>query len=336
MRADHERPLLSVVAPMRNERACVAEFVRRVDAVLDIMGHPAEIVAVADGPTDGTDGLLRDLVALYPRLRTVMLARNVGQACAIDAGFQHSRGEYVLVMDADLQHPPEEIPRLVAKIRGEGLTLVSGSRDSREGDSPLRTFPSRVANALLRRVTGCPIRDMGGFKILRGDVARSLRLRAGQHRLLPAIVHVMGGSTGEVAVPQHQRFAGKSNYGSLSRSLDVMMDIALLWFQSSAKKRPIYLFGRIALLLLAVDAIIMPILLWEKFVGGVPMGTRPPFLAAIMFFLAALLILAAGFILELLSDTVAASSGVRPYVVKEVLGDETDAASMRSEGAEVR
>ena len=327
MAHEEPAPLLSVVAPMRNERACVEEFVRRVDAVLEILGYPAEIVAVADGPTDGTDEMLRALAASYPRLRAVLLARNVGQAVAIDAGFQHSRGEYVLVMDADLQHPPEEIPKLLAKIRAENLTLVSGSRESREGDPIRRTLPSRIANALLRRVTGCEIRDMGGFKILKGDVARSIRLRSGQHRLLPAIVHVMGGSTGEVFIPQHKRFAGKSNYRSLGRSFDVTMDILLLWFQASAKKRPIYLFGRIALGLLAVDAIVMPLLLWDKFVHGMPMGTRPPFLVAIMFFLSALFILAAGFILELLSDTLSAASGARPYVVREVVdGAEVNAS----------
>jgi glycosyltransferase involved in cell wall biosynthesis len=319
MPPDEHAPLLSIVAPMRNERACVEEFVRRVDAVLEILGHPAEIIAVADGSTDGTDAALRTLAASYPRLRAVLLARNVGQALAIDAGFQHSRGEFVLVMDADLQHPPEEIPKLLAKIRAEGLTLVSGSRDRREGDPFIRTFPSRIANNLLRRVTGCGIRDMGGFKILRGEVARSMHLRPGQHRLLPAIVHVMGGSTGEVLIPQHRRFAGASNYRSLGRPFDVTMDILLLWFQSSAKRRPIYLFGRIALGLLAVDAIVIPMLLWDKFVHDMPMGTRPPFLVAIMFFLSALFILAAGFILELLSDTLAAATGARPYVVREVV-----------------
>jgi hypothetical protein len=105
------------------------------------------------------------------------------------------------------------------------------------------------------------------------------------------------------------------------------MDILLLWFQASAKKRPIYLFGRIALGLLAVDAIVMPLLLWDKFVHGMPMGTRPPFLVAIMFFLSALFILAAGFILELLSDTLSAASGARPYVVREVVdGAEVNAS----------
>ena len=196
---------------------------------------------------------------------------------------------------------------------------MSGSRESRTGDPIHRTVPSRWANWLLRRVTGCQIRDMGGFKVLKGDVARSMRLRSGQHRLLPAIVHVLGGSTGEVFIAQHQRFAGKSNYRSLGRSFDVMMDILLLWFQSSAKKRPIYLFGRIALALLAVDAVVMPYLLWGKFVDGIPMGTRPPFLVAIMLFLSAILILAAGFILEILGDALAAARGARSYVVREVV-----------------
>lgn len=314
-------PTLSVVAPMCNERECVDEFLIRVDSVLDDVGEPAEIVLVSDGSTDGTSEMLLERVATHPRLRVVVLDRNVGQALAIDAGFQHSRGRYVVVLDGDLQNPPEAIPDLLEVIRRDDLSLVSGSRVRHETEPWLaRRIPSLAANWLLRRITGCPVRDMAGFKIIRGDVARSLRLRSGQHRLIPAIVHVMGGRTGEIPVPQAPRFAGTSKYRTVDRLLDVVIDVMLLWLQASAKRRPIYLFGRIAFLLLAADCLIMPILLWDKFVHGQDMGTRPPFLIAIMFALAALFIVAAGFILELLSDSLAASSGVRPYVVRQIAG----------------
>lgn len=312
-------PQISVVTPMHNEELCAKEFVRRVDMVLDVLGRSAEIIVVSDGSTDRTEEILIELSRTYPRLRCLFLSRNAGQCNALYAGIQHSRGDYVIVMDADLQHAPEELPLLVKEM-DKGYALVSGSRKERQESLVLRRFPSTIANALLRRVSGCPIRDMGGFKCIRGDIARSLRLRAGQHRLLPALVHLRGGRTSEVFVSAPQRFAGKSHYG-ISRSLDVLFDVLMLWFEASFKSRPLYLFGRIGLVLLLVDCIIMPWLLYEKFVKDIDMGTRPPFLVAIMIFLSALFIFAAGFILEMLSDTLNTVGGVKPYVVRDYVED---------------
>jgi len=313
-----DRVAISTVTPMHDEEACVEEFVHRVDAALRDLGRPYEIIVVSDGSTDRTEALLETLSTSTSALRAICLSRNMGQCSAIDAGIQESRGDLVVVLDGDLQHLPEEIPLLVRKA-DEGFDLVSGSRGQRVESLVLRRIPSRIANWLLRSVSGCPVRDMGGFKCLRGDLARSLRLRAGQHRLLPALIWQRGGSVGEVIVSAPPRFAGRSHYG-LSRSLDVLLDIVMLWFQNSFKSRPLYLFGRIALVLLAIDAIIMPVLLWQKFVHDVPMGTRPPFLIAIMVFLSALFVLSSGFVLELLSDALNATSGVRPWVVRRRIG----------------
>lgn len=304
---------VSVVTPMHNEELCVAEFLRRTDAVLGTLPGQHEIVIVDDGSTDRTPALLDEALTRMPRLRVVTLARNVGQCSALMAGLQASRGACVIVMDGDLQNAPEDIPALVAEL-DRGHDLVSGFRGGRV-EGPIRRIPSRLANALLRRVSGCDVRDMGGYKALRGDIARSLRLRPGQHRLLPAIVHMRGGSTSEIVVQHHERFAGRSHYG-LSRTIDVLIDIVLLWMQGSFKSRPMYLFGRVAIVLLAMDCLIMPWLLYEKFAMGKDMGTRPPFLVAIMLFLSALSIFATGFILELLSEANNTVGGVRPYLVR--------------------
>jgi glycosyltransferase involved in cell wall biosynthesis len=306
---------ISVVTPMHNEELCVEEFLRRTDAALRAIGRPHEIVIVSDGSTDRTEDLLRAATSQYPSLRAIFLARNVGQCSALYAGIQHSRGRVVVVADGDLQHRPEDIHLLIARM-DEGHTLVSGSRRDRSHERLSKRLPSRIANKLLRSVTGCEIRDMGGFKAIDGDMARSLRLRPGHHRLLPALVHMRGGSTAEVCVEAQERFAGQSHYG-ISRSFDVLFDIVMLGFQSSFKARPLYLFGRIGVALLLVDCVVMPWLLYEKFALGVDMGTRPPFLVAIMLFLAALFFLAMGFVLELLSDANNAIGGTKPYVVRD-------------------
>jgi len=309
---------ISVVAPVYNEELCIEEFMRRTDAALRATGLTHEIVIVSDGSTDATDRLLREGAARYPALRAVLLARNIGQCGALYAGIQHACGRVIVVTDGDLQHKPEDIIVLYTKLQ-EGFTLVSGNRAGRKESLLTKRIPSRIANWLLRQVTGCEIRDMGGFKALDGDMARSLRLRPGHHRLLPALVHMRGGSTAELWIECQERFAGKSHYG-LSRSFDVIFDVLMLGFQASFKARPLYLFGRIGVMLLLVDCIVMPWLLWEKFAHGVDMGTRPPFLVAIMFFLSALFFLAMGFVLELLTDANNAIGASKPYVVRERIG----------------
>jgi glycosyltransferase involved in cell wall biosynthesis len=314
---------ISVVAPMHNEELCVDEFLRRTDAAMRASGMSYEIIVVSDGSTDRTEQLLRDASPRYPALHALFLARNVGQCSALYAGIQASRGRVVVVTDGDLQHRPEDIAMLHAKLN-EGYTLVSGSRANRKESYLTKRLPSRIANWLLRQVTGCQVRDMGGFKALDGDVARSLRLRPGHHRLLPALVHMRGGSTTEVWIECQERFAGKSHYG-LSRSFDVIFDVLMVGFQASFKARPLYLFGRIGMMLIAVDCVVMPWLLWDKFHNGVSMADRPPFFVAIMFFLAALLFLTMGFVLELLSDANNAIGGTKPYLVREEIGAKTQA-----------
>ena len=311
-------PAISVVTPMHNEEACVEEFVRRTDAALGAMGRSYEIIVVSDGSTDRTEELVRRLHGQHPSLRGVFLARNGGQCTALYAGIQESRGDVVVVMDGDLQHLPEEIHLLVERM-DDGTALVSGSRTGRTESLVLRRLPSRLANAMLRRVSGCPIRDMGGFKAIRGDVARALRLRPGHHRLLPALVWMRGGSVAEVFVSAPPRFAGQSHYG-LGRSMDVLFDVVMLWFQGATRSRPMYLFGRVGLVVLALDALAGAWLLWEKLYRGEPLTERPMFFVVVMLFLAALFMLAMGFVLELLSDAVNGIGNGRPYVVRERLG----------------
>ena len=311
-------PAISVVTPMHNEEACVEEFVRRTDAALGAMGRSYEIIVVSDGSTDRTEEIVWKLHEQHPALRGVFLARNGGQCTALYAGIQESRGDVVVVMDGDLQHLPEEIHLLVERM-DDGTALVSGSRTGRTESLVLRRLPSRLANAMLRRVSGCPIRDMGGFKAIRGDVARALRLRPGHHRLLPALVWMRGGSVAEVFVSAPPRFAGQSHYG-LGRSMDVLFDVVMLWFQGATRSRPMYLFGRVGLAVLALDALAGAWLLWEKLYRGEPLTERPMFFVVVMLFLAALFMLAMGFVLELLSDAVNGIGNGRPYVVRERLG----------------
>jgi glycosyltransferase involved in cell wall biosynthesis len=314
---DRNEPEISIVTPMHNEQECLPEFYRRTRAVLEGMGTSYEIVMVDDGSMDATGEMIADLCARDAAVVGVSLSRNRGQCIAIYAGFQESRGRYVIVMDADLQHLPEDIPRLLGEVR-KGFDFVKAVRQNRQDSFFLRRLPSMIANYLIRKTSRCEVSDMGGFACMRGDLARSLRLRAGQHRLLPALVFIMGASVAEVPVSAPARFAGKSHYG-LSRSLDVFLDIIMLWFQSSGKQRPLYLFGRISLVTFAIATLLLGWTLFEKVVFGIAMGARPPFFLSILLYLGSLGILSTALLLEVLSTAHDAATAARPYVLRRIL-----------------
>lgn len=295
------KDFLSIVVPMFNERDCLMEFHKRTTIALSKYGVPYEIVIVDDGSMDGTSELLRDICSEDPKVVGVFLSRNSGQSAAITAGFHHSRGTAIIVMDGDLQNLPEEIPLLFEPVR-DGASMAKGIRMGRPESKYLRLIPSRIANWLIRRATGCRVRDMGGYSCIKGDLARSLTLRSGQHRFLPALVHINGGRIVEIPVTSNKRFAGESHYG-IGRSLDVFIDIALLWFLSAAKRRPIYLFGRISTFAFLSSACLFIWTLWDKVMNGMDMANRPPFFISILFFLAALSFMSTGFMLEILTGS---------------------------------
>ncbi len=311
---------VSIVTPMHNEVECIREFYGRTKAALDGLTASYEIVMVNDGSTDGTGAIIEEISSRDPSVVGVFLSRNRGQGTAIYAGLQESRGRYVVIMDADLQHLPEEIPLLVREMR-RGFDFVKGARRNRKESLLLRRLPSRIANYLIRRISKCDVKDMGGFGCVRGDLGRSLRLRSGQHRLLPALVFIMGGSVTEVPVSAPPRFAGKSHYG-ISRFLDVLLDIVMLWFQTSGKQRPLYLFGRFGLGAFVAASLLLAWTLVEKIAYGVAMGTRPPFLLSILLYLVSLGVMSSALMLEVLSAGLDAAADARPYVIQRVLRSE--------------
>lgn len=308
---------ISIVTPMHNEELCIREFHTRLCGVLEQMDLNYEIVLVNDGSTDSTEQIMRELSAADPHLKCVMLSRNRGQCTAIYAGLQSSTGEYVVIMDGDLQHRPEEIPALYAECR-KGFDLVSGTREKRTESFVLRRLPSLIANYLMRATSKCDCHDMGGMSILRGETARSLQLSEGQHRLLPALVHISGGAISEVLIQAPERFAGASHYG-IARSVDVLFDIIMLWFQTSFKQRPLYLFGRLSLVLFGLASLTILWLLYEKLALGVHMGTRPPFLGAILLYIASLAFMSTGFTLEILGNIRDGVLGKKPYRIREIV-----------------
>jgi glycosyltransferase involved in cell wall biosynthesis len=224
MHAVEPRPGLSFVVPMHDEAGNVDRVHADVTRVAAGLGIPYEIVAVNDGSRDATLDRLLALQARDPHLSVVDLAGNFGESSALSAGFAHARGELVVTLDGDGQNDPGDLPKLLAAL-GDDVDVVSGRRTVREEDALTRVLPSRVANGLIRLVTGVGVHDTGcALKVYRRRVVADARLPRGMHRFLPAILGVGPDRVCEVEVSDRPRESGRSHYG-LSRVLVVVRDL---------------------------------------------------------------------------------------------------------------
>lgn len=209
-----ESPRLSVVIPIFNERETLDELFKRLTETLAAQPGGYEIIAVDDGSTDGTREALRQLHAEDGHIRVVLLSRNFGQSPALYAGFSRARGQYVAMMDADLQNYPEDIPKLVAKLE-EGFDMVSGWRANRK-DSFFRTAASKLLNRYINSITRVALNDYGcALKAFRRELVEHMLALTHRCRYLPVDAAALGGRVAEIEVRHDQRGHGESKYGLL-------------------------------------------------------------------------------------------------------------------------
>src|SRR5258708_24117883 len=245
---------LSIVVPLFNEVATISELHRGVNSVLLLLGTAAEIVYVDDGSSDGTKEALEALAVRDERVLLVPLARNYGQTAALAAGFDAAQGAVIVAMDGDLQHAPEEIPKLVAKL-DEGYDVVSGWREERVDNLWTRRVPSKIANWLMAQISGVSLHDFGTtFKAYRAPVIKSIRLYGDLHRFIPALASWGGARIAEVPIANIPRPQNQSHYG-LSRTWRVMADLITVRFLLRYLTRPLHLFGPIGFAAVAIGAL---------------------------------------------------------------------------------
>lgn len=237
----------SIVVPFHNEQENVTALYDRLKAVMEAAGETFEMVFVDDGSSDSTFRLLQEIAAVDSRVVVVKLRRNFGQTSALAAGFEHSAGEYVLAMDGDLQHHPEDIPLFLEKI-AEGYDIVSGWRKVRVDNFWLRRLPSRVANWLMAKLSGVDIHDFGTtFKAYRRELLDQVPLYGEMHRFIPALASWHGASICEVPIQNVVRERGQSHYG-LSRTFRVFFDLITIRFLLRYLARPLHFFGTVGML----------------------------------------------------------------------------------------
>jgi glycosyltransferase involved in cell wall biosynthesis len=232
--ADAGRPRwLSIVVPAKNEATGLPQLVDEIvgafrplvnrSSNIDNRLDGFDIVIIDDGSTDDTKGVFSALMAIYPELRPLSLVRNVGQSAAIAAGFEQARGEWVGILDADLQNPPSELARLWDALPGYDAAL--GWRMKRR-DVGWKRLISRLANAVRNAVLGQSIKDTGcSVRILRREVARRLPIFNGVHRFFGPLLLREGCSIIQVPVDHRPRPHGSSHYHFWNRSIKVVVDL---------------------------------------------------------------------------------------------------------------
>jgi glycosyltransferase involved in cell wall biosynthesis len=238
--------MLSVVIPLLDENASLAELHAEIVAAAERSQLEVEIIFVDDGSTDGSWETITGLSGKDDRVRGVRLRTNFGKAAALTAGFKAARGELVLTMDADLQDDPAEIPRFLEKIKS-GLDVVSGWKQLRN-DPWHKVWPSRVFNWMVGALTGVKLHDHNcGMKCYRAEVLREVRLYGELHRFVPVLAAARGFRVGEVAVNHRPRRYGRSKYG-VRRFVKGFLDLMTVKFLTDFSHRPQHILGSLGLL----------------------------------------------------------------------------------------
>jgi glycosyltransferase involved in cell wall biosynthesis len=282
-----------------------------------------EVILVDDGSQDGSPAALRRLAEADPEhVRVVQLRRNFGQTAAIAAGIDFSSGDVVVLMDADLQNDPEDIPLMLEQINA-GYDVVSGWRKSRQDDLS-RRLPSRLANGLISAVTGVHLHDYGcTLKAYRREVITGFKLYGEMHRFIPVYANSVGARILEMQVRHHARRFGKAKYG-LERTAKVMLDLVTVKFLSSYANKPIYLFGGAGFVLIASAALLLLYLFVRKVFAGVSVLGSPLFQVSTMVSILGFQSILMGLIAELLVRTYHESQGKPTYTVKQVINLDKD------------
>lgn len=252
----NNKPDYSIVVPVYNEEENVAPLLTAVQAAMADLGS-WELLLIDDGSTDDTTVLVESAAREDGRVSLVRLARNYGQTAALQAGFDHARGETVITMDGDLQNDPSDIPRLVLKL-GEGYDLVAGYRVRRQDSLFLRLVPSWIANRLIRWLTGVSVRDTGcSLKAFRRETVARMHLYSDMHRFIPVVAAATAGARiAEIPVRHRARLHGDSKYG-LSRIWKVLVDLMVIGMIRSFREQPMVLFARWSLGTVVVGALVV-------------------------------------------------------------------------------
>ncbi|HWJ90280.1 MAG TPA: glycosyltransferase family 2 protein [Flavisolibacter sp.] len=304
---------LSVVIPVMNEEDNIQPLIEAVTDALKDFDY--EIVLVDDGSTDSTRKKILEFAT--ERTKLVELRKNYGQSTAMSAGIDHANARYIAMIDGDLQNDPTDIPFMLELARKEDWDVVAGNRKNRKDGMVLRKIPSKIANALIRRMTGVYIKDYGcTLKVFKKEIAEDLGLYGELHRFIPVLAKLQGARITQVDVKHHARRFGKSKYG-IGRTFRVLSDLVLMVFFRKYLQKPMHLFGTIGFISFGVGLIINMYLLILKILGH-DIGGKPLLILGLIFLLGGIQLITIGILSEVAVRTYFESQQKKTYNVRKV------------------
>jgi glycosyltransferase involved in cell wall biosynthesis len=314
------QPDLSIVVPLYNEEESLPELAEWIDRVCTEHNYRYEVIMVDDGSTDSSWAVIERIAVDYPSVKGIRFQRNYGKSAALNEGFKATRGGVVITMDADLQDSPDEIPELYRMIVGEGFDMVSGWKKVRHDNTFTKNLPSKLYNAVNRRMSGLKLHDMNcGLKAYRRKVVKSIEVYGEMHRYIPILAKWAGfRKIGEKVVVHRARKYGVSKFG-WERFINGFLDLLSIQFISRFGKKPMHFFGLLGSITFLLGFVLTIILVVERLSEGSNYGlaNRPVFYIALTTMVMGTLFFLAGYIGELIARSAADRNS---YLIEERLG----------------
>lgn len=272
--------MLSIIVPVMNEEGSLRQLWDEIVAVAETAVDKFELIFIDDGSTDSSWSVITELIAVDSRISGIRFRRNFGKAAALTAGMRAADGDLILMMDADLQDDPAEIPEMLKRIE-EGNDVVNGWK-KRRLDPWHKVYPSKVFNWLVSKLTGLVLHDHNcGLKMFRSDVAAEINIYGELHRFIPVLAFARGFKVTEMPVHHRSRQHGESKYG-VRRFVRGLLDLFTVTFLISFGRRPQHALGAVGLFFFGIGMVGLGYLsmLWmmmhlTPFVTSAPIGGRP-------------------------------------------------------------
>ena len=295
---------LSIIVPLFNEEESLQELSNWIGKVANYNKISYELIFIDDGSTDKSWSIINAINQNDNNVKGISFRRNYGKSAALNVGFTEASGDVVITMDADLQDSPDEIPELLSMILNDGYDIVSGWKKNRK-DPLSKTIPTKLYNAVTRRVSGLKLHDMNcGLKAYRKDVVKNIEVYGEMHRYIPLIAKWAGFQKITEKLVQHQaRKYGETKFG-LERFIFGFLDLFSITFIGKFGKRPMHLFGSLGTLMFLIGAIFLIIIGVDKLFlnkGAKLIANRTEFYVAITSIIIGVQLFIAGFLGEMLA-----------------------------------
>ncbi|MEE9373408.1 MAG: glycosyltransferase family 2 protein [Saprospiraceae bacterium] len=293
---------ISIVIPLLNESKSLPELYRWIDSVMDKNGYSYEIIFIDDGSTDGSWKVICGLKEKHGNIKGIKFRRNYGKSAALSEGFHRVEGDVVFSMDADLQDSPDELPALYKMITEDDFDLISGWKKKRQ-DPISKTVPSKLFNAVARKVSGIPLHDFNcGLKVYKKEVVKSIHVYGDMHRWMPVLAKWAGyAKIGEKIVAHRAREHGQSKFGT-KRLISGFLDLLSLFFVGKFAKQPMHFFGTWGLGFSFIGFSVLVYLSLSKLIWKASsIDERPLFFLGILLLIIGTQLFVTGFLAELVA-----------------------------------